>query len=162
MTVNSPGIRNKKREQFTTFYVDGECFGIDISAVQEVTGVSHLSRVPLAPCFVKGLVNLRGQIATALGLREIFSLPALDSTERMSVVCRIEGNLVALIVDRIGDVVEVDVSMFEQTPDTIAEGVRRYLKGVYKMNGELLSIVEMEAIAKELAPLEETTTLRAI
>lgn len=152
----------KKREQFTTFTVNGECFGIEISKVQEVAGVPVLSHVPLAPPFVKGLVNLRGQIATAMGLREIFNLSKSEGSETMSVVCRIDGNLVALVVDQIGDVIEVDNSMFEQAPDTIVAGIRRYLKGVYKLNGRLLSIVEIDAIAKELLPPEESNSSRAL
>ena len=160
-TIHNLAPKSKKQEQFTTFYIRGELFGVDISKVQEVTRHPTVYSVPLAPPYVRGLVNLRGQIATALGLREIFGLQGSDEIEvPMSVVSRIDGNLVALIVDGIGDVVEVDASRFEQTPDTIAEGVRHYLKGVYKLNGSLLSILDMDAIAKELSPLDEGAPVR--
>lgn len=142
-------------EQLTTFVIDGDLFGIEVMKVQEVTGTPLVFGVPLAPSFVRGLVNLRGQIATALGLREIFSKPPKVSGDLMSVVCKIDGNLVSLIVDSIGDVVEIDGSRFEPPPDTIPPEVRRFIKGIYKMNGALLSVLDLETLAKELSPSTE-------
>lgn len=142
--------------QVTTFNVAGEVFGIEVMKVQEVTGNSSIFEVPLAPSFVRGLVNLRGQIATALGLREVFSMPAGAMQGQMSVICKIDGNLVALIVDSIGDVVEVDGAKFEAVPDTVPAHVRRFVKGIYKLNGTLLSVLDLEAIAKELSPATES------
>jgi len=144
-------------EQLTTFKVGTELFGIEVMRTQEVTGKQTIMPVPLAPPFVKGLINLRGQIATALGLHELFSSDAAPSAEPMSVVCKIDGNLVSLIVDAIGDVVEVERGLFEPAPSTLPHGVKRYIKGIYKMNGEFLSVVDLDAIAKELSPKTETT-----
>lgn len=143
-----------KLEQLTTFQVDGDMFGIEVTKVQEVTGSPSVFKVPLAPPFVKGLINLRGQIATALGLREVFQKNPRDE-EQMSVVCKIDGNLVSLIVDSIGDVVEVDKSKFELPPDTISPEIRRFVKGIYKMNGVLLSVLNLETLSKELSPSTE-------
>ncbi len=145
-------------EQLTTFYVDGDLFGIEVLRVQEVTGTPSMFAVPLAPEFVRGLVNLRGQIATALGLREIFSKEGKNDGNQMSVICKIEGNLVSLIVDSIGDVVEVESSAFEPVPDTIPAQIKRFIKGIYKMNGALLSVLDLEAIAKELSPGTEAAS----
>lgn len=144
-------------EQLTTFYIGSELFGIEVMKVQEVTGSAHVVPVPLAPAFVRGLVNLRGQIATALGLRDLFDKEPAASAEQVSVVCKMEGNLVSLIVDSIGDVVQVNSSHFESTPNTIPQAVRRFIKGVYKMDGVLLSVIDLEMVARELSPLNETT-----
>ena len=141
--------------QFTTFYLGEYLFGIDVTQVQEVTGHLTLVPVPLAPKFVRGLINLRGQIATALGLRELFNTGAAGEAQGMLVVCRIDGNLVSLIVDSIGDVVAVESRLFEQTPDTIPVNLKKYVKGIYKLNDALLSVVDLEAIAKELTPANE-------
>ena len=139
----------------TTFYVGNSYYGLEVMKVQEVTGTPTIVPVPLAPKFVQGLINLRGQLATALGLRELFQSTEAATPEQMSVVCRIDGNLVSLIVDAIGDVVEADTSVFEPAPNTMPSSVRRFVKGIYKMNGALLSVLDLEAISKELSPTNE-------
>jgi len=139
-------------ELLTTFYVGNEYYGIEVMKVQEVTGTPVVVPVPLAPNFVRGLINLRGQLATALGLRELFGAADAEVNQHMSVVCRVDGNLVSLIVDQIGDVVEVEGKIFEEPPDTLPPGIRKYVKGIYKMNGTLLSLLDMDKITKELAP----------
>jgi purine-binding chemotaxis protein CheW len=145
-----------RTEQLTTFKVGSELFGIEVMRTQEVTGKQAIMPVPLAPAFVKGLINLRGQIATALGLHELFASGTAPSGEPVSVVCKIDGNLVSLIVDDIGDVVEVEREHFEPAPSTLPDGVKRYIKGIYKMNGGFLSVVDLDAIARELSPKTET------
>lgn len=105
-------------------------------------------------------MNLRGQIATAIGLRELFDKSSKDIESRMSVICKIDGNLVSLIVDSIGEVVEVEESRFETVPDTIPQQVRRFIKGVYKMNGAFLSVLDLEALASELSPSTEADSGR--
>lgn len=147
-------------DQLTTFYVSGEMYGIEVVKVQEVTGTTAVTKVPLSPKFVRGLVNLRGQIATAIGLNELFNTKVEKDQGQMSVVCRIEGNLISLVVDSIGDVVEVDRETFEPTPDTVPGSVRRFIKGIYKMNGILLSVVDTDSIFKELSPTNESTSAR--
>ncbi len=149
-------------EQLTTFYVGNELFGIEVMKVQEVTGNPQVIPVPLAPEFVRGLVNLRGQIATAIGLSELFAQKkSHDDLSEMSVVCKSEGNLISLVVDSIGDVVEVDGHKFEKTPDTVPQTLRRFVKGVYKMDGILLSVLDIETIFKELSTDSESTSGRS-
>lgn len=143
-----------KVEQLTTFYVGHELFGIEVMKVQEVTGTPHVVPVPLAPEFVKGLVNLRGQIATAISLGQLFSISGKSDEQEMSVVCKNEGNLVSLIVSSIGDVVEVSKTNFERSPDTLPLSLKKYVKGIYKMEGVLLSVLDIESIFKELSPNE--------
>lgn len=140
------------KEQLTTFYIGGELFGIDVMKVQEVTGRPNVVKVPLAPSFVRGLVNLRGQIATAIGLKELFMCQDESPENQMSVVCRIEGSLISLVVDSIGDVVEVEREYFEPTPDTVSNSIRQYVSGIYKLNGKLLSVIDVETIFKEISP----------
>ena len=123
--------------QFSTFYVANRLYGINVSAVQEVTKALAITAVPLAPNFIHGLINLRGQIATAVGLHELFGLKN-KNPELMNVVCREDNMLISLLVDQIGDVVELDENLFENTPDTITDEVAKYMSGVYKTSDELL------------------------
>lgn len=145
-------------EQFTTFYIGPDLFGIEVMKTQEVTGTHPIMPVPLAPDFVRGLINLRGQIATALGLRELFGTGTPDPAEQMSVVCKVDGNLVSLIVDSIGDVVEVARDRFEMPPETLPPGIKRFVKGVYKMNQEFLTIIDLDSVSRELSPALDAST----
>ena len=157
-TAGNNALKIDQVAQLTTFYIGEDLFGIEVMKVQEVTGTPLVVPVPLAPNFVRGLINLRGQIATALGMRELFGKDMQSQEEQMSVVCKIDGNLVSLIVDSIGDVVEVENARFESPPDTIPSGVRRFIKGIYKMNGALLSVIDLEILSKELSPSDEKQT----
>lgn len=139
-------------ERLTTFKVGGVLFGVDVMKVQEVAMAQTVFAVPQAPVFVKGLVNLRGQILTAIGMREVFSSDNLRDQKdaRMSIVCDVTGGLVSLMVDSVGDVVQVDAESFESLPDSVTGEFRRYIKGVYKMNQGLLSVLDLDVLAAEL------------
>ncbi len=132
--------------QYSTFYVAGRLYGIDVMKVQEVLKSQPLTRMPLSPTYVHGLINLRGQIATAIGLQELFDINESHAQERMNVVCRLNDTLIALMVDKIGDVVEVLQKDFEFPPDTVPESVRRFMTGVYKTPTELLSVIEIDKL----------------
>lgn len=146
------GVQDTKShtKQFSTFMIDGRWYGIDVMSVQEVTKPMQVTLMRTAPPFIKGLINLRGQIATAIGLRELFGLSEENSLEKMTVVCRVEDVLLSLLVDTIGDVVEVSDAMFEKSPQTIPQNIKTFMQGVYKTDDAILSIVNLETILREL------------
>ncbi len=141
---------------YSTFYIENHLYGIDAMFVQEITNALPTTIVPLAPKFIHGLINLRGQIATAVGLRELFDLAPVQTAQTgsgestMSVVCRKDGMLLSLVVDRIGDVIEVPQDHFETPPDTISPAVGRFMTGVYKMPSSLLSLLEVSRIIEAI------------
>jgi purine-binding chemotaxis protein CheW len=137
-------------KQFSTFYLDGRLYGIDVMKVQEVTKPLQVTLMRTAPPYIKGLINLRGQIATAIGLRELFGLSQEHPTEKMTVVCKVEDVLLSLLVDSIGDVVEVSESSFEATPKTIPGNIKTFMQGIYKTEDKILSVVSLESILGEL------------
>lgn len=139
-------------KQFATFYVNEKLYGVDVIKVQEVTRKLKLTPVRRAPPFVRGLMNLRGQISTAIGLRSLIDpeVPTLSSEDEMTVVCRGEDGLLSLLVDRIGDVVEVGDEAFEPVPDNLEGAVKSLLSGIYKMESNLLSIIEIEKLTEVL------------
>ncbi len=137
-------------KQFSTFTIDGRLYGIDVMKVQEVTKPLQVTLMKTAPPFIKGLINLRGQIATAIGLRELLGLNPEASVEKMTVVCKVEDVLLSLLVDNIGDVIEVQDNQFEKTPHTIPANIRLFMQGVYKTDTVILSILNLEAILIEL------------
>src|SRR5262249_26109126 len=115
--------------------------------VQEVIRTQQMTRVPLAPKAVRGLINLRGQIVTAIDLRERLGLPPLGADhDPMNVVVRTDDGAVSLLVDEIGDVLETDADEFEPVPETVTAFARELIRGVFKLPGRLLLILETERL----------------
>jgi len=132
-------------QQLCTFYADGLYFGIDVREVQEVLQYQDMVRVPLSSNVVRGLINLRGQIVTAIDLRRRLDLPERDaSIDPMNVVVRSDDGAVSLLVDEIGDVVEVDERTFENAPETLRGRARDLIDGVYKLDGQLLLVLDAQ------------------
>jgi purine-binding chemotaxis protein CheW len=136
--------------QFSTFMLDGNLYGIDVMKVQEITKALPMTRVPLAPSYVKGLINLRGQISTAICLKDLFHLKNTTSKDCLNVVCRLEDALISFLVDTIGDVLELDDKDFEHVPDTVPQGIKQFVHGVYKIPGKLLTIIDLEKISEKI------------
>jgi purine-binding chemotaxis protein CheW len=131
--------------QLCTFMLGGELFGIDVLRVQEVLRCQETTRVPLAAEAVRGLMNLRGQIVTAVDLRSRLGLaPRDEDSAPMNVVLRTDEGAVSLLVDEIGDVLEVDEQHLERPPDTLAPAFRELIRGVYKLNKKLLLLLDTE------------------
>jgi purine-binding chemotaxis protein CheW len=121
MTTRESDSVMQGNRQYATFFVDGLFFGIDVLEVQEVLRYQEMTNVPLAPNVIEGLINLRGQIVTAVDMRRRLKLkPRAEGTTPMNTVVRSEdGAAVSLLVDEIGDVVEVDAGDFELPPDNV-------------------------------------------
>ncbi|HXC43608.1 MAG TPA: chemotaxis protein CheW [Candidatus Dormibacteraeota bacterium] len=131
--------------QFCTFYLDKLLFGVELKGVQEVIRSLEMTRVPLAPEVVSGLINLRGQIVTAVDLRRRLELePAPPGARPMNVVVRSEDGSVSLLVDEIGDVVEVEEDSFEPPPETLRGSIRTMILGVHKLNDRLMHVLDID------------------
>lgn len=131
-------------QQFCTFYLDGLFFGIEVEKVQEVIRHQDMTRVPLAPALIGGLINLRGQIVTAIDLRLRLGLEQRSAGALpMNVVARADDGAVSLLVDEIGDVVEVSEEAFEPPPETLQGEARELVRGVYKLPRQLLHVVAL-------------------
>ena len=131
--------------QLCTFYADGLYFGIDVREVQEVLQYQEMVRVPLAADVVEGLINLRGQIVTAIDLRRRLDLAERDeAVDPMNVVVRSDDGAVSLLVDEIGDVVEVEEAAFEPAPENLSGRARELIDGVFKLDGQLLLVLDAQ------------------
>src|SRR4051812_36691478 len=107
--------------QFCTFYLDGLLFGVEVERVQEVIRYQEMTPVPLAPAVVRGLINLRGQIVTAIDLRRRLELPEREGRQKLpiNVVIRAGEEPISLLVDEIGEVVEEAENALEPAPPTL-------------------------------------------
>ena len=132
-------------KQFCTFFINGLFFGIEVLKVQEVIRYQEMTSVPLAPSTIRGLINLRGQIVTAIDLRRRLELPPRPEGQLpMNVVVRSEDGAVSLLVDEIGDVVEIQDEAYERPPETLKGVARELVTGVYKLKDRLLLILDTE------------------
>jgi len=130
-------------KQYCTFLLDGRYFGVDVQQVQEVIRYQEMTRVPLASSVVSGLINLRGRIVTAVDLRRRLSLPDRASDKLpMNVVVRTGDDAVSLLVDEIGDVIEVPEDKFEPPPETLRGVARTLVDGAYKLEDRLMLVLD--------------------
>ena len=139
--------RAGRTRRYCAFVVDGLLVGIEVHWVAEVIRPQPMTPVPHAGAGVRGLINLRGQIVTAVDLRHRLGLPAAsaDAPQR-HVVVRVGDEAVSLLVDEARDVVEVDEESFELVPATVCPATRRYLVGAYQLSEGLLLVLDTEAV----------------
>ncbi len=132
-------------QQFCTFFLKDQFFGVPVQQVQEVIRYQEMTRVPLVPQVIRGLINLRGQIVMALDLRRRFGMEERpDSQLPMNVVVRTDDGAVSFLVDEIGDVLEVNEENFERPPETLRGQARELVRGVYKLQDRLLLVLDTE------------------
>lgn len=135
--------RDAATRQLCTFIVNGQQYGIDVNYVQEVIRQQDMTPVPLAPPAVQGLINLRGHIVTAVDLRRQLGFPPRDPSAPLgNVVVRNTGGVVSLLVDEIGDVIDVDVAAIEEPPTTMHKDARHMIAGACKLQGNLLVLLD--------------------
>ena len=151
---STPGHGEKSSRQYATFYVGDMYFGVEVLKVQEVLRYQEMTRVPLAPPVIEGLINLRGQIVTAVDMRRTLRLkPRAAGRTPMNMVVRSEDGAVSLLVDEIGDVVEPPGDSYESAPETMRPEQKEVIDGVYKLDGKLLLVLNTDRVL-QTQPLE--------
>ena len=135
--------------QFSTFFVADLFFGVDVLNVQEVLRFQQMTPVPRAPEMIEGLINLRGQIVTAIDMRRRLGLPPRTGDKSpMNMVVRTSDGAVSLLVDEIGDVLEMDAATYERPPKNLDPAAGELIRGVYKLKGRLLLVLDAERTAE--------------
>jgi len=134
------------QQQLCTFHLDDLFLGVEVERVQEVLRYQSMTRIPLSQEVIEGLINLRGQIVTAIDLRRRLGLRPRDPNALpMNVVLMTDTAPVSFLVDEIGDVLEVDETAFEEPPETLDRIAREVIRGVYKLPDRLLLILDAES-----------------
>jgi purine-binding chemotaxis protein CheW len=141
--------------EYVTATVGGQLFGLPISRVQDVFVPDRLTRVPLAPPEIAGLLNLRGRIVTAIDLRRRLGLEALaGAAPRMAVGVEYKGESYGLLIDVIGEVLKLPISEREDNPVNLDPGLARVSAGVHRLDGKLLVILDVDRVL-DIAPRSE-------
>ncbi|RMD87468.1 MAG: chemotaxis protein CheW [Alphaproteobacteria bacterium] len=133
--------------EFVTVRLAGQLLGIPVLAVHDVLNAQKITRIPLAPSWVAGVLNLRGRIVTAINLRQRLGFPPReDGAEDMSVVIEYRGEPYSLQIDTVGEVLNLDGESIEKNPVTLDSRWREVSRGIYRLDGELLVILDVERI----------------
>ncbi|MBH25941.1 MAG: chemotaxis protein CheW [Myxococcales bacterium] len=134
-----------ENQQYCTFQLEGLFFGIEVHKVQEVLRYQEMTRVPIASRVIRGLINLRGQLVTAIDLRRRLGLDDREDAEPpMNVIVNTSDGAVSFLVDEIGDVIQVTGEVFERPPMTMGAKLRHLVHGVCKLEGQLMLILDVE------------------
>jgi purine-binding chemotaxis protein CheW len=129
---------------YVTLTVADQLCGVPVLAVRDILGEHAITRIPLAPSEIAGSLNLRGRIVTAIDLRRRLRLPPAPAEQpRMSVVAELGGELYALLVDQVSEVMSLKASAFEQNPPTLPAAWAQFSTGIYRLDGRLLVVLDV-------------------
>lgn len=133
-------------EDFVTFIIADQLFGIPVLKVQDVLSAHNITRIPLAPPEIAGSLNLRGRIVTAMDVRLRLGLPPRDQRSNMSIVAEHEGELYSLMVDSVGEVLALKGADWERNPPTLDPKFRDYSLGIYRLDDKLLVVLDVNRL----------------
>lgn len=137
--------------QLCTFFLDGTLFGLDVHDVQEVVPRGSLTPVPTAAAAVAGVINLRGQIVTAIDLRTCLEFPpAAEGAGGVHLVVRLPGEVASFLVDDVGDVLEVHERDFEPPPKTLRGALAELVQGTYKLPRQVLLMLDARRLVERV------------
>jgi purine-binding chemotaxis protein CheW len=130
-----------------TLTVADQLCGVPVLAVRDILGEQVITRIPLAPPEIAGSLNLRGRIVTAIDLRRRLRLPpAAAGQARMSVVAEQAGELYALLVDQVSEVLSLNASLFERNPPTLEKCWAQFSTGIFRLDGRLLVVLDVSRL----------------
>ncbi|WP_316979635.1 chemotaxis protein CheW [Shumkonia mesophila] len=145
-TSAATAIERETRE-YVTLTIAGQWFGIPVLTVQDVLGPRDVARIPLADPVIAGSINLRGRIVTVIDMRKRLALPPRpDDKPGMNVVVEHGGNLYSLLIDAVGEVMEVPGDKYEKNPATIDPLWRDFSEGIYRLKNQLLIVLNVEKL----------------
>ena len=144
-----------------TFHVGAELFGVPISAVQEIVRVPEITRVPQAPAFVEGIINLRGRVIPVIDMRKRLGRSPADAggpedRRRRILVTEAGGRLIGIIVSEVSEVLRLSEEKVEAAPPMVSGLSNQYIRGVGKLDGALLILMDIEKVltAEEVEGLD--------
>jgi purine-binding chemotaxis protein CheW len=143
-TLTEKGTRSGTL-QLATFYVADMCLALDIGTIQEIIRDVKITRVPHAKPQVRGVINLRGDVASIIDLRQVLGLQALETTAgTQTLIVRSQGECVGLIVDRVGDICEVEASAIVPPPPNVDKVDGRFFHGVSQRGSEIILVLDLD------------------
>ncbi len=134
----------KDLEDFVTFVIKGQMFGIPVLKVQDILTPDYIASIPLAPAEVKGSINLRGRIVTVIDVRVRLGLEKRpEDEEGMGVTVEQDSELYTLLVDKVGDVISLSNELYESNPSTLDPVWRDFALGVFRLEEQLMVVLDV-------------------
>jgi purine-binding chemotaxis protein CheW len=134
-------------DQFLTFILEGEEYGIEILRVQEIKGLSQIRPIPNAPSYVKGVINLRGAVVPIIDLRSRFGMSQADYNQfTVIIVVSVGAKVVGLVVDAVSDVMNIGKDKVEETPEMGGDIDTSFFRGMGKVGEKLVLLLNIERL----------------
>ena len=148
MANNNLETTEKESKQYIVVMVGSEQYGIDIKYVDNIVRMQHITRVPKVPAYLKGVINLRGEVLPVMSLRLKMGLEADEMTRatRIIILKQEQQGSVGIIVDEVKEVVTLGTSQIEKMSQNTGEIKKSFITGVGKNNGELISLLDLNSI----------------
>ncbi len=136
-----------KTKEYVTLTIAGQWFGIPVLTVQDVLGPRSVARIPLSDPMIAGSINLRGRIVTVIDMRKRLLLPPREADKPgMNIVVEHEGNLYSLLIDAVGEVMDVPEDKYEKSPATVDPVWRDFSEGVYRLKDRILIVLNVPGL----------------
>jgi purine-binding chemotaxis protein CheW len=157
-TTTEPSKRYSVGGKFLTFFLADEEYGIEILKVQEIIGMMDITTVPRTPCFIRGVINLRGKVIPIIDLRVKFSMEAVEKTEETCIiVVRARGLEMGVVVDRVSEVLDIASDNIDDVPSFGAEVDTSYLLGIAKAEGRVRLLLAIDKVLSSQEAIELPT-----
>lgn len=156
-----PGEAEAKGEQYLTFQLAGEEYGVEILRVQEIRGWERVTRIPNSPSYVQGVVNLRGSIVPIFDLRQRFNMPfaaySKDTVVIVLMIKRSRGGMrsVGVVVDGVSDVINATTTEISSTPEFGRSIATEWIAGLATARGKMIMLLEVDRMFNEPSTAEE-------
>jgi purine-binding chemotaxis protein CheW len=149
--------------QLVTFDLGTEEYAVDILKVQEINRMAEIARVPNAPDFVKGVINLRGRVIPVVSLRQRFGMPEKDEDDRSRImIMDVQGLTVGVLVDAVSEVLRIPESTVEETPQLATEIGAEFIRGIAKLEDRLIILIDMDRLIERSEGAAMLEVARAI
>lgn len=133
--------------QYISIYMSGELFGIDIKYVDNIVRMQHITRVPNVPPYIKGVINLRGEVIPVFSLRVKMGLEEIEETKAFRIIIlKVDGDMVGIIVDEVREVVLLENDLIEKPYYDSSDSMQNLLSGIGKDGERLISLLDINEI----------------
>ena len=145
--ASSTGMAHR---ELIAFRIGEQEFCVDLMSVREIRGWTPATPLPRAPGFMKGVINLRGAVLPIIDLGSRFGLTTSEPTARhVIMVAHIGGRMVGLLVDAVSDIIQLTDEAMQPTPDIASDHVKSFVKGIFAIDGRMISLIELDHIVPE-------------
>jgi len=146
--------------QYVTFFIGTEVYGVEVLRVQEIIGMTKITQVPNSMHFMKGVINLRGTVVPVVDMRARFGMEEKEYDGfTVILIVEVKGTMIGMIVDSVSDVVNIPVNDIQDTPHFSASIRTDYIKGIGRIDEELVIVLDVDRILshEEIEKIEQGT-----